>query len=114
MSSLRHSESQRAFAGALPLEASKVLLVAEGSAFATFIREGPTAPRDEGDTQVQGEAVGETDPTCLEFDGGLGRVGGGPLVGREGRLHDGVLLKRGATRVTPECRCLRRKGVRRA
>ena len=88
---------QQAFGRTFTLESSKVLLVAEGPAFAGLVRAGPAAPRYERDTQVQGEAVGETDPAHLELDGfiRLGRMGGCLLVGRESRLHDGVLCGTG-------------------
>jgi len=88
---------QQAFCRTFTLEPSEVHLVVEGAAFARLIREGPAAPRYERDTQVQGEAVGETDPAHLELDGfvRLGRMGGCLLVGRESRLHDGVLCGTG-------------------
>ena len=88
---------QQAFGRTFTLEPSKVLLVAEGPAFARLVRAGPAAPRYERDAQMEGEAVGETDPAHLELDGfiRLGRMGGCLLVGRESRLHDGVLCGTG-------------------
>ena len=114
LSSRWQHQSRGAFCGALPFESSKVLLVSEGAALARLIAEGPAAPRDEGDTQVQGEAVDETDPTNLVFSGlVLRRMGGFLSADRESCTHGGLsFVKQGATKVTPECRVSRRKGVR--
>jgi hypothetical protein len=71
--------------------------VVQRPTLARFVAEGPAAPRYEGDTQVQGESVDETDPAHLMRDVHvrLGRVGGCLLEGRESRLHDGVLCGTG-------------------
>ena len=97
MSSLQHhGRVQQALGGAFPLESSKVLLVTQGATLARFVGARPTAPRDESDTQLQGEAVDETDALNLVFDAVLGRMSGGLLhAGRKCCIHEGVLCGTG-------------------